>query len=47
MTVVIDLGTSGVKAALIEGAHRVRAVPTQHIFVSVPRVGGSEQDPEG
>ncbi len=46
LTIGIDLGTSAVKAALIEGAHRVRAVATWPVAVSIPHVGWSEQDPQ-
>ena len=46
LTIGIDLGTSAVRAALIEGAHRVRCVATRPIAVSIAHVGWSEQDPE-
>lgn len=46
LTIGIDLGTSGVKAVLIEGSHDVRAVAAQPIAVSIPHLGWSEQDPE-
>ena len=46
LSIGIDLGTSGVKAVLIDEAHRVRAVASQPIAVSIPQVGWSEQSPE-
>ena len=46
LSIGIDLGTSGVKAVLIDAAHRVRAVASQPIAVSIPQVGWSEQSPE-
>jgi xylulokinase len=42
----IDLGTSGIKAVLIEDLSRVVAVAAEPIVVSRPHVGWSEQDPE-
>lgn len=40
----IDLGTSGIKAVLIEGLSRVIASAAQPVAVSRPKVGYSEQD---
>lgn len=40
----IDLGTSGIKAVLIEDLERVVAVAAEPVAVSRPRVGWSEQD---
>jgi xylulokinase len=40
----IDLGTSGIKAVLIEDLSRILAVATEPIAVSRPRIGYSEQD---
>lgn len=40
----IDLGTSGIKAVLIEDLTRVIAVAAEPIAVSRPKVGHSEQD---
>jgi xylulokinase len=40
----IDLGTSGIKAVLIENLSRVVAVAAEPVAVSRPQVGHSEQD---
>jgi len=40
----IDLGTSGIKAVLIENLSRVIAVAAEPVAVSRPKVGRSEQD---
>lgn len=40
----IDLGTSGIKAVLIENLSRVIAVAAEPVAVSRPRIGHSEQD---
>ena len=45
MLIGIDLGTSGIKAVLIEGLTRVVATSSEAIAVSRPQVGWSEQDP--
>ena len=42
----IDLGTSGIKAVLIEDLARVIAVASEPVAVSRPHVGWSEQDPD-
>lgn len=42
----IDLGTSGIKAVLIEDLSRVIAVAAEPVAVSRPRIGHSEQDPD-
>lgn len=42
----IDLGTSGVKALLMDEAGRVIGSNTQHLTVQRPESGWSEQDPE-
>ncbi|MCO5162328.1 MAG: xylulokinase [Mesorhizobium sp.] len=41
----LDLGTSGVKALLIDGEQRIVASATGHLDVSRPYPGWSEQDP--
>ena len=41
----LDLGTSGVKALLIDGAQRIVGSATGDLDVSRPRPGWSEQDP--
>ncbi|MBX3574593.1 MAG: xylulokinase [Mesorhizobium sp.] len=41
----LDLGTSGVKALLIDGDQRIVASATGHLDVSRPHHGWSEQDP--
>ncbi len=40
----IDLGTSGIKAVLIEDLSRIVAVAAEPVAVSRPRIGHSEQD---
>lgn len=42
----IDLGTSGVKALLVDDAQRVLAMATAPLIVSRPRPSWSEQDPD-
>jgi xylulokinase len=42
----IDLGTSGVKAVLVDDAEVVRATHTEPLTVSRPHLGWSEQAPE-
>lgn len=42
----VDLGTTGIKAVLVEDLSRVVAVAQQTIAVSRPSVGWSEQDPD-
>jgi xylulokinase len=42
----IDLGTSGIKAVLIEDLSRVIAVAAEPVAVSRPQIGHSEQDPD-
>jgi xylulokinase len=42
----IDLGTSGIKAVLMEDAASVLAEAAEPIAVSIPQVGWSEQDPD-
>ncbi|MBA4326087.1 MAG: xylulokinase [Rhodobacter sp.] len=44
MHIGIDLGTSGIKAVLIEDLTRVIAVAAEPVAVSRPKVGCSEQD---
>ncbi len=44
MHIGIDLGTSGIKAVLIEDLMRVIAVASEPVAVSRPKVGYSEQD---
>jgi xylulokinase len=44
MHIGIDLGTSGIKAVLIEDLSRVIAVAAEPVAVSRPKVGYSEQD---
>lgn len=44
MHIGIDLGTSGIKAVLIEDLARVVAVAAEPVVVSRPHVGWSEQD---
>ena len=46
LTLGIDLGTSGVKAALLADDDRVLATAGRPLAVSHPRPGYSEQDPE-
>ena len=45
LTLGIDLGTSGVKAALLADDDRVLATASRPLSVSQPRPGFSEQDP--
>jgi xylulokinase len=47
ITIGIDLGTSGIKAVLVEDAVRVIAAAARPIAVSIPHVGWSEQDADG
>jgi xylulokinase len=42
----IDLGTSGIKAVLIEDLVRVVAVAAEPVAVNRPQIGFSEQDPD-
>lgn len=44
LTIGIDLGTSGVKAVILQDAETVLADATQPIAVSIPHVGWSEQN---
>ncbi len=44
MHIGVDLGTSGIKAVLIEDPARVVAVASESVAVSRPAVGHSEQD---
>ncbi len=46
MHIGIDLGTSGIKAVLIEDLSRVVAVAAEPVAVSRPHLGWSEQDPD-
>jgi xylulokinase len=46
MYIGIDLGTSGVKAVLIDASQRIIGSATSSLSVSRPRTGWSEQDPE-
>jgi len=46
LTLGIDLGTSGVKAALLDDGDRVVATASAPLAASQPRPGFSEQDPE-
>lgn len=46
MHIGIDLGTSGIKAVLIEDLSRVIAVAAEPVAVSRPQLGWSEQDPD-
>lgn len=46
MYIGIDLGTSGVKAALIDESQRIIGSATVSLTVSRPRTGWSEQDPK-
>jgi xylulokinase len=45
-TIGIDLGTSGIKAVLMDDGARVLGTSAQPIAVSIPQVGWSEQDPD-
>ncbi len=42
----IDLGTSGIKAILIEDLSRIIAIASEPVAISRPHVGWSEQDPD-
>src|SRR5262245_26008282 len=42
----LDIGTSSVKAVLIDGKQRILASKTSPLTVSRPHPGWSEQDPE-
>ena len=44
LTIGIDLGTSGVKAVILQDAETVLADAAQPITVSIPHVGWSEQN---
>ncbi len=44
LTIGIDLGTSGIKAVLIDDASRVIGIAARPIAVSIPQVGWSEQN---
>ncbi len=46
LTVGIDLGTSGIKAVLMEDATRALGQAVRPVAVSIPQVGWSEQDPD-
>lgn len=46
MLIGVDLGTSGIKAVLIEEMRRVVATASETVPVSRPAVGHSEQDPD-
>ncbi|WP_309666931.1 FGGY family carbohydrate kinase [Tabrizicola sp.] len=46
LTIGIDLGTSGIKAVLMEDATRAVAQAVRPVAVSIPQVGWSEQDPD-
>ncbi|MES2144015.1 MAG: xylulokinase [Pseudomonadota bacterium] len=46
LTLGIDLGTSGIKAAILEDAARVLASAAHPVAVSIPQMGWSEQDPD-
>ncbi|HVG47826.1 MAG TPA: FGGY family carbohydrate kinase, partial [Rubellimicrobium sp.] len=45
MFIGLDLGTSGLKAVLIDGGQAIRAEATAPLDVSRPHDGWSEQDP--
>jgi len=47
LAIGIDLGTSGIKAVLLEDARNVLASAHRPIAVSIPAVGHSEQDADG
>lgn len=47
LAIGIDLGTSGIKAVLLEDAVRVLAAAHRPVCVSIPEVGQSEQDADG
>ena len=44
LAIGIDLGTSGIKAVILEDATRVRAEAARPVAVSIPHLGWSEQD---
>lgn len=44
LAIGIDLGTSGIKAVLLEDAERLVAAAARPVAVSIPQVGHSEQD---
>lgn len=46
LTLGIDLGTSGIKAVVLEDAARVVAQAAHPVAVSIPHLGWSEQDPD-
>lgn len=46
LTVGIDLGTSGIKAVLMEDATRALGQAVRPVAVSIPHLGWSEQDPD-
>jgi xylulokinase len=46
LTLGIDLGTSGIKAVILEDAARVVASAAHPVAVSIPHLGWSEQDPD-
>jgi xylulokinase len=46
LTLGIDLGTSGIKAVILEDAARVVATASHPVAVSIPHLGWSEQDPD-
>jgi xylulokinase len=46
LTIGIDLGTSGIKAVLMEDARRALGQASRPVAVSIPHVGWSEQDPD-
>jgi xylulokinase len=46
LTLGIDLGTSGIKAVILEDATRVVASAAHPVAVSIPQLGWSEQNPD-
>jgi xylulokinase len=46
LTLGIDLGTSGIKAVILQDAARVVASAAHPVAVSIPHLGWSEQDPD-
>ncbi|MEP7347035.1 MAG: xylulokinase [Gemmatimonadaceae bacterium] len=42
----LDIGTSGVKAILVDGSGDVKSVATTPLYLSTPQPGWAEQDPE-
>jgi xylulokinase len=46
LTIGIDLGTSGIKAVLMEDAVRALGQASRPVAVSIPHLGWSEQDPD-